>query len=73
MLIGHLPELIVVLIIALIFVGPGKLPEMGAALGKGISAFRKGVNEAHAVQEPEEAVTPALPPARKQDPTQRVG
>ena len=34
-------ELIVVLIIALIVVGPGKLPDVGSALGKSIREFRK--------------------------------
>ncbi len=35
------PELIVILVIALIIFGPGKLPEIGAALGKGIRDFKK--------------------------------
>ena len=34
-------ELIIVLIIALIVVGPGKLPDVGSALGKSIREFRK--------------------------------
>jgi sec-independent protein translocase protein TatA len=35
------PELIVILIVALIIFGPGKLPEIGGALGRGIRDFRK--------------------------------
>ena len=35
------PELVVILIIALIIFGPGKLPEIGAAVGKGIRDFKK--------------------------------
>ncbi len=35
-----LPGLLVILIIALIVIGPGKLPEVGAALGRGIREFR---------------------------------
>ena len=35
------PELIIILVIALIVVGPGKLPDVGAALGKSIREFRK--------------------------------
>jgi sec-independent protein translocase protein TatA len=35
------PELIVILVIALIVFGPGKLPEIGSALGKGVRDFRK--------------------------------
>ncbi len=34
-------ELIIVLIIALLVVGPGKLPDVGSALGKSIREFRK--------------------------------
>jgi len=34
------PELIVILVIALIVFGPGKLPEIGSALGKGVRDFR---------------------------------
>jgi len=34
-------ELIVILIIALIIFGPGKLPEVGKAIGKGLSEFKK--------------------------------
>ena len=35
------PELIVILVIALLVLGPGKLPEVGSALGKTIREFRK--------------------------------
>jgi sec-independent protein translocase protein TatA len=35
------PELALVLGIALIVFGPGKLPEVGKALGKGIQEFKK--------------------------------
>jgi TatA/E family protein of Tat protein translocase len=35
------PELIIILIIALIVVGPGRLPDVGSALGKSIREFRK--------------------------------
>jgi sec-independent protein translocase protein TatA len=34
------PELILILIIALIFFGPGKLPEIGRSLGKGVRDFK---------------------------------
>lgn len=36
-----MPELIVILVIALIFFGPGKLPELGSSLGKAIKGFKK--------------------------------
>jgi len=35
-----LPELSLVLVIALVVFGPGKLPEVGKALGKGIQEFK---------------------------------
>ena len=34
------PELIVILVIALVIFGPGKLPEVGKAIGKGINELR---------------------------------
>ena len=34
-------ELIIILAIALLIVGPGKLPEMGSAIGRTIREFRK--------------------------------
>jgi sec-independent protein translocase protein TatA len=41
----HLPELIIVLVVALLIFGPKKLPEMGSAIGKAITEFRKGMSE----------------------------
>ncbi|MBP7633136.1 twin-arginine translocase TatA/TatE family subunit [Candidatus Ozemobacteraceae bacterium] len=37
----NLSELIVILIIILILFGPGKLPEIGKAIGRGIREFKK--------------------------------
>ena len=37
-------ELLVILIIALIIFGPGKLPQIGSGLGKAIRDFKKGVS-----------------------------
>jgi sec-independent protein translocase protein TatA len=34
-------ELIIILVIALLILGPGKLPEVGAAFGRTIREFRK--------------------------------
>lgn len=38
-------ELILILAIALIIFGPGKLPEVGKALGKGIREFRSAAKD----------------------------
>lgn len=37
-------ELIVILVIILILFGPGKLPEIGKALGRGIREFKDAQN-----------------------------
>lgn len=36
-----MPEMIIVLVIALVVVGPAKLPQLGQALGSGIRNFKK--------------------------------
>ena len=41
-----MPELLVIAVIALLVVGPKKLPELAKALGKGLSEFRKVSEEA---------------------------
>ena len=38
-------ELILLLVIVLIIFGPGKLPDIGNAVGKGIREFRKASND----------------------------
>jgi TatA/E family protein of Tat protein translocase len=60
-------ELIIVLIIALIVVGPGKLPDVGASLGKSIREFRKAASDVtdstklEAAAPAAAAATPAAP------------
>lgn len=39
------PELMVILVIALVIFGPSKLPQIGSGLGKAIRDFKKGVTE----------------------------
>jgi sec-independent protein translocase protein TatA len=39
------PELIVIFVVALIFFGPRKLPELGKSLGKSIAEFKRASNE----------------------------
>ena len=53
-------ELIIILVVALIILGPGKLPEVGAALGKSIREFRKASSD---ITEATRVDTTPLPPA----------
>ena len=57
-----MPELIIILVIMLIIFGAGKLPEIGAGLGKGIKGFKKAINN-----EDEVDITP-----EKEEPTAEV-
>jgi sec-independent protein translocase protein TatA len=41
---GHFPELMMVLILALIIFGPKRLPEVGEGLGKSLREFRKATS-----------------------------
>lgn len=36
-----MPELVIILVIMLVVVGPGKLPQLGASLGGAIRGFKK--------------------------------
>jgi len=38
---GHLPELVIILVAALVIFGPKRLPDIGSSLGKTIKEFRK--------------------------------
>jgi sec-independent protein translocase protein TatA len=38
------PELILILVIALVVFGPGRLPEIGSAIGKSIRNFKKAAD-----------------------------
>ena len=58
-------ELVIILVIALLILGPGKLPDVGAALGKSIREFRKAstdVQEAVRIDtSPMPVTTPTAP------------
>jgi sec-independent protein translocase protein TatA len=53
-------ELIIILVIALIVIGPGRLPDVGAALGKSIREFRKASSD---ITDAARVDTSPLPPA----------
>jgi sec-independent protein translocase protein TatA len=53
-------ELIIILVIALIVIGPGRLPDVGAALGKSIREFRKASSD---ITDATRVDTSPLPPA----------
>ena len=38
-------EILIVLVIALVVLGPKKLPEMARSLGKGVKEFKEGIND----------------------------
>jgi sec-independent protein translocase protein TatA len=60
----HAPELIIILVVALLIFGPKKLPEMGSAIGKSIKEFKKGVNELSQPKEEKENAHQATEAAR---------
>jgi len=51
-----IPELVIILIIILIIFGAGKLPEIGAGLGKGIKNFKKATIEEDSESEKTEKI-----------------
>jgi TatA/E family protein of Tat protein translocase len=53
-------ELIIILVIALLILGPGKLPDVGSALGKSIREFRKASSD---VTDAMKVDTSPLPPS----------
>jgi sec-independent protein translocase protein TatA len=59
-------ELIIILAIALLVVGPGRLPEMGNAIGRTIREFRKAstdMTEAATIETEPKPATPVAPAA----------
>ena len=40
-----LPELLLILVIGLVFFGPGKLPDVGKAIGKSMREFKTALND----------------------------
>ena len=51
-----LPEVILILAVFILFFGARRLPEAGAAIGKAVRAFKKGLNEDVSDEETKKAV-----------------
>lgn len=49
-----MPELIIILVILVVIVGPGKLPQLGSALGGAIRGFKKAAEGEPAAIESEQ-------------------
>lgn len=70
------PEMLVILVVALIIFGPRKLPELGRSLGRSINEFKRASNELRTTLDDEirteerrtAAQPPAVPPALPTDP-----
>jgi len=58
------PELIVIMVIALVVFGPGKLPEIGSALGHSIRDFKKAFEGKDEVKTVEVQAEPEKPPSQ---------
>jgi TatA/E family protein of Tat protein translocase len=64
-------HLIIILVIALIVIGPGKLPEVGAAIGKSVKEFQKATGGiADTLTGTAPTAAPPAPMAQVQPPAQ---
>ncbi len=59
------PEIMLILVVALLVFGPKKLPDLGRSLGNGIREFRKGTQglkaELEGSMNAQEVVAPVIP------------
>jgi sec-independent protein translocase protein TatA len=58
----HPVWIVIALVIVLIIFGPGRLPELGGAVGKAMREFRKATNELTSEVTSAVQATPAPPP-----------
>jgi TatA/E family protein of Tat protein translocase len=63
-----MPELLIIFVIALIFFGPRKLPELGRSLGRSLSEFKRASNELRNTLEEEIRIEEQREVARAKDP-----
>jgi len=59
---GHGPELIIIVVIALIVLGPSKIPEVAQMLGKGIRELRQASSDLQKTFDVNELINPTPPP-----------
>jgi sec-independent protein translocase protein TatA len=57
-----MPELMIILVILVLIVGPGKLPQLGSALGGAIRGFKKAADGEPAAIEGEKQKKPRAEP-----------
>src|SRR5512133_4126038 len=62
-----MPELIIILVIALLVIGPHKLPELAKSLGKGLAEFKKASEDfqRNIQEETRKAEEKSAPPAEQ--------
>ncbi len=62
-----MPELIIILVIALLVIGPHKLPELAKSLGKGLAEFKKASEDfqRNVQEESRKAEEKPAPPAEQ--------
>ncbi|MBI5643592.1 MAG: twin-arginine translocase TatA/TatE family subunit [Deltaproteobacteria bacterium] len=75
-----LPEMVLILVAALIFIGPDKLPDLAKALGRAFSEFKRATDEIKRevkidlepaeAKRPEKQTGPSLSPEPKPSETQ---
>jgi sec-independent protein translocase protein TatA len=61
-------EIVIVAIIALIVLGPAKLPDAAKAMGKGMREFKGALNGEHDDRDDTDAPAAPKPPAAEQTP-----
>lgn len=49
-----MPEMVVILVVALLVFGPAKLPSLGKSMGEAIKGFKKGLEEEKPVEKVEQ-------------------
>lgn len=67
-----MPEIIVIVVIALVLFGPSKLPGLGKSMGEAIRGFKKGMKDGDDTQPTPppfaNSTAPIVTPVRKPDP-----